>query len=199
LNRTIKLLSPALAVVALAAVALAQDVGQGGGSPFCNTGVNVAIPDNVPAGATNDLVIPDSFVLTDLDMTIQATHSWVGDITVTLAKTAGPGAPLGPITVMARPGNPASAFGCSGNDINTTLSDGSADVENQCAGAPPAIGAGPFGPSPGALNGTFAGVDINGTWQITVSDAAGGDTGTLVTWCLATTPVPVELMEFEVE
>jgi hypothetical protein len=197
MNRNLKILALAVAVVATAGFTVSQAGGQGG-SPFCIT-PNVAIPDSPNPGVNNSQVIANSFILTDLDVSVQINHSWVGDVTVSLTKTAGPGSPIGPISILTRPGNPASTFGCSNNNIDTTLSDGSPDVETQCAAAPPAIGPGPFGPSPGSLNGSFAGVDINGTWQLTVADAAGGDTGTLVEWCLITTPVPVELMEFSIE
>jgi hypothetical protein len=199
MNRKLKYLASALVVVAAAGFAVGQLGGQGG-SPFCSN-PNVAIPEPAGGGSVTDSqVIANSFSITDLNVSVQIPHSWVGDLTITLAKTAGPGSPIGPITIMARPGVPASTFGCSINDINATLDDQAAtEVEVVCNPAPPAIGPGPYNPDPGGLNASFAGVDINGTWALNVADAFNGDTGTLVQWCLITTPVPVELMEFAIE
>ena len=92
------------------------------------------------------------------------------------------------VTFYDRPGVPASTFGCSGNDIDATLDDEAATpVENECGAGVPAI-AGSFIPN-NAL-AAFDGEDVAGTWRITAYDLAGGDTGTLNTWCVdaATTP-----------
>jgi trimeric autotransporter adhesin len=190
MSRTKKYLLATVAVTAVATFAFAQ-------SPFCSS-PNVAIPDNTPAGITNDIVVSGSFALTDLNVSINTNHTWPGDLIYTVQKTAGPGSPLGPVTIIDRPGLPASTFGCSNDNINSTIDDGQPAAETTCNASPPAIGPGPAGPN-NSINTVFAGVDVNGTWRITVSDNAGGDTGTLVQWCLVTTPTPVELMDFSIE
>ncbi len=50
------------------------------------------------------------------------------------------------------------------------------------APAGPYVSPGPVGA--GTLNGTFGGTDPNGTWQLYSMDDAGGDLGTLDSWCL---------------
>ncbi len=148
----------------------------------------LAIPDATPAGVTNDMVVATAGTLTDLDVTLKTTHTWVGDLifrltNVTTATT---------VTFFDRPGAPASTNGCSGNDIDATLSDeGATPVEGVCAGSVPTI-AGTF--SPNNPLSAFDGQNLAGTWRITVSDNAGADLGTLTEWCLApTTSLPAAI------
>src|SRR5439155_25095467 len=51
--------------------------------------------------------------------------------------------------------------------------------------------AGPYGdPAPvgsATLNGTFASQNPNGTWSLYVVDDAGGDVGSIASWCLELT------------
>ncbi|MCB8917509.1 MAG: hypothetical protein H6666_06265 [Ardenticatenaceae bacterium] len=145
---------------------------------------NLAIPDNNPAGVTNDLVIANGGTIDDLNVSIDVTHTWVGDTVFSLTHVDTGTT----VTFYDRPGVPASTFGCSGNDIDATLDDEAATpVENECGAGVPAI-AGSFIPN-NAL-AAFDGEDVAGTWRITAYDLAGGDTGTLNTWCVdaATTP-----------
>ncbi len=132
----------------------------------------VAIPDNDPLGVSTILNIAADETITDLDLDLDITHTWVGDIAVTLES------PMGTVvTVYDRPGVPASTFGCSGNDVLATLDDEAATpVEDECGGGVPAI-AGSFIPNE-ALS-AFDGQSTMGDWILTVSDNAGGDTGTL--------------------
>ena len=120
--------------------------------------------------------------ITDLRVTLQVTHTWVGDLDFNLSHDDTGTSAL----IVNRPGEPAlGAFGCDGDDIDAILFDGAlgGDVEDQCAGAVPTID-GEFTPSPDALS-AFAGESLSGDWTLTVIDNAGGDTGTLDTWCLA--------------
>jgi hypothetical protein len=53
---------------------------------------NVAIPDNDPIGVTDTMSISDGLpgtVLTDLNVYIGATHTWSGDLTLTLTSPSG--------------------------------------------------------------------------------------------------------------
>ncbi|MBL0040216.1 MAG: proprotein convertase P-domain-containing protein [Xanthomonadales bacterium] len=146
---------------------------------FCAT-PNLAIPDNIPAGVTSDLVIASGTTITDLNVKIESTHTWVGDLIYKLTNvTSGT-----TVTIVDRPGVPASTNGCSGNDINTTLDDEAAGgaVETQCAGSAPTI-SGTFTPS-NPLS-AFDGQLRAGTWRLTVSDNAGADLGTLTRWCIS--------------
>jgi extracellular elastinolytic metalloproteinase len=147
---------------------------------------NLSIPDAVPAGVTTDMVVPSGGALTDLNVTLKVTHTWVGDLIFKLTKVGG-----GPtVTFFDRPGVPASTNGCSGDNIDATLDDEAATpVETQCAGAAPTI-SGSF--SPNNPLSAFDGQALAGTWRLTASDNAGADLGTVTEWCLApTTTLPI--------
>lgn len=139
-----------------------------------------AIPDNNATGVSSELVIPSGSALGDLDVKIEATHAWVGDLIVTLTKVESGTS----VVVIDRPGRPTSTSGCSGNDINTTLDDEAAGgpVESQCAGSAPTIN-GHF--TPNNPLSVFDGQGRSGTWRLTVTDNANDDTGTLTRWCIA--------------
>jgi extracellular elastinolytic metalloproteinase len=139
-----------------------------------------AIPDNNTTGVSSDLVIANGGAITDLNVKIEATHSYVGDLIFTLTNvTSGTS-----VVVIDRPGRTGSGFGCSGNDINATLDDEAAGgaVESQCAASAPTIN-GTFTPN-NALS-AFDGQERISTWRLTAVDAAGGDTGTLTRWCIS--------------
>jgi subtilisin-like proprotein convertase family protein len=139
---------------------------------------NVAIPDNNPAGVTNDLIVGNSGSIDDLNVSVDMTHTWVGDVIFTL-QHVDTGTT---VTFYDRPGVPASTFGCSGDNVDASLDDEAATpVEDECGAGVPAI-AGSFIPN-NPLS-AFDGEDLAGTWRITASDLAGGDTGTLNTWCI---------------
>ena len=146
---------------------------------FCATPA-LAIPDNNTTGATSDLVIANGGAITDLNVKIETTHTWVGDLIYTLTNvTTGT-----TVTIIDRPGVPASTNGCANNDINATLDDEAAGgaVETQCAASAPAIN-GTF--TPNNPLSAFDGQVRTGTWRLTVSDRAGADTGTLTRWCIS--------------
>ena len=143
------------------------------------------IPDNTPGGCTATGTIAGGTTITDLTVVVQATHTWVGDTQFRLthddtATTA---------MIIDRPGYVTSGFGCSGDDIDASLNDANPNsVEDECAAGVPTI-SGDFSPSPDAL-AVFAGEDIGGSWSMTAIDNAGGDTGTLDSWCVDETEVP---------
>ncbi len=141
----------------------------------------VAIPDDDPAGATSVLMVGDNVTLADLDVRVNITHTFVGDIFITLTS------PMGTtVTLLDRPGVPASMFGCGDNNMNVTFDDESAgDLENLCAGSDPWLD----GPGPPVSPLTaFDGEMTAGTWTLTVSDNAGADTGQITDWELITDP-----------
>jgi len=86
------------------------------------------------------------------------------------------------VTIIDRPGVPASTYGCSGDNILATLDDEAAlPVENQCSGTPTINGT--FSPN-GALS-AFDGESSSGTWVLTVTDNyTSADAGTLNNWSI---------------
>ncbi|NNF17943.1 MAG: hypothetical protein HKN70_14460 [Gammaproteobacteria bacterium] len=145
------------------------------GAIIC-TAPGLGIVDNVTV--SDSLPLADTGVIDSLAVTVDASHTWVGDVTLTLVhEDTGTS-----VELMNRPGTTGTGFGCQENDIAAEFNDtSSVIVENECSTTPPAIG-GIVNPQ-GTL-GDFAGESIGGTWRLDVSDSAGGDTGTLNEWCL---------------
>lgn len=144
-----------------------------------------AIPDNDPVGISVTATVANGPVaITGVSVNVDATHTWVGDLIFTLTSADGT-----MITLLDRPGAPATGNGCQDNDVVATFIDGAADPEGICTGANaawPVTLAAPV-TALAALNGE----DANGVWTLTISDNAGGDTGTLNNWELVIDSVPI--------
>ena len=140
-----------------------------------------SLPDD--PDQTFTLNIADAGEITDLDVSILADHTYVGDTIFTLVhQDTGTS-----VTMIDRPGRTTTGFGCANNNIDVLLSDegGDGPVENQCAADPALFGS----PTPNNPLSAFDGEDLSGTWLLQYTDAAGGDTGTLTEWCLVPTYV----------
>ncbi len=140
----------------------------------------VAIPDNDPNGVSSTITMTGNDPIQDLNIDIDISHTYVGDIIITiehLGVTA---------TILDRPGFPASNFGCSQNDITAVFDDeGTAPAETTCNTGVAISGS----VIPNQALSVFDGQSSGGVWTVTVSDNAGQDTGILNTWCLAMTTV----------
>ncbi len=178
-----------------------KDVGQAA-SP---AGLPLAIPDNAPAGASSSFNVSDTAAITDLNVRVQINHTYVGDIQIFLTSPSST-----TVTLLDRPGEPATFFGCSNNDMDVTFDDASGFVlETHCIGTTPwYVGAA----APVSPLSAFNGENPQGTWTLNVVDNAGADTGSLVDWELIATPgfsagtcdicdpvVPVQLSSINVE
>ncbi len=139
----------------------------------------VAIPDNSAAGVSDVIHADSASLVGGLRVKLVASHSWVGDLSFTLAHGATT------VGLLNRPGKDASnTYGCDGSDVDVTLDDAAAtSVQDQCNGSSPAIAGDqqPYQPLAG-----FDGQAVAGDWTLTASDGASGDTGTFEQWCLVT-------------
>jgi subtilisin-like proprotein convertase family protein/uncharacterized protein YvpB len=164
---------------------------------FCDNLSNPkSIPDNDPNGVNDDIFIPDGRLLVNLSLYLDISHSYVGDLVVTLSNLN----TNQTITTISRPG--ARPYGCGKSDIVTILDSGAARiVDDQCASYPHAI-SGIYLPHENL--DLFNRQSVTGTWRLNVSDHYINDTGTLNHWCLGTqlsdvlpaptpTPTPVNL------
>ena len=144
-----------------------------------------SIPDGNIFGKDMTLVVPtDSGIIVDLDLRFEASHTWTGDLIVTLSRP-------GDVTALLldRPGLPASAFGCPADHPSLTLDDeGTAGAaENQC-GAGGTLAYDPDGRyTPTTPLDVFDGEDLGGTWVLNVTDYLASDAGTVNRWCLDAT------------
>src|SRR5262249_54889634 len=114
--------------------------------------------------------IPSTQVITHATVTINLTHTFDSDLIITLT------APTGQQVVL-------SAFnGFNGDNYTNTTFDDAASISIDL-GTPPFTGT--FKPDTplSELNG----LDPNGTWKLSIQDAAALDTGTLLNWSLQLT------------
>jgi trimeric autotransporter adhesin len=207
-----KLLMVVLAV-SLMALPVAAQKGPGSGTrpfpppPFVPSGTGICVqPGIIPPDATgvfvfSNQVVADTGTITDMDVSINMTHTWVGDLIFTLEHDDTGTA----VTLINRPGIPVpGGAGCADDDINGGIDDeGSIALETHCDGTTPWINFFGIGgdPANSSLMAAFDGEELSGSWTMGVSDNAAGDTGTLNEWCLlpTTVPVPVELQTFSIE
>lgn len=131
------------------------------------------------AGNPSIINIPSAGTITDVNVYINCLHTWVGDLDFTLTHNAVSR------VVIDEPGVPTTTFGCSGDNIDTTLDDEAATlVEDVCSLTPPAIGSPPSYRPNNALTG-FDGGTMQGNWSLIIDDNYSlGDDGTLLQWCV---------------
>jgi subtilisin-like proprotein convertase family protein len=131
---------------------------------------------------TETLTVTEDHTITDLNVDIDITHTWTGDITITLESPAGT-----VVTVFD------DLDGCSANDIVTTFDDQSANVLDCDPG-----GVGTNGNAfpeadyiPSNPLAAFNGESTLGDWILSIEDDAGGDTGTLNAYALVFDFAPI--------
>jgi hypothetical protein len=145
---------------------------------------NLAITGAGP-GINNPSIIniPFNETVTDVNVSINALHTWPGDVAMRLTH--------GGVTryMLDRPGQPASTYGCSTPNYAVTLDDegNGGTVENVCAANSPGI----FSPPPRTPNqslNAFDNLATNGNWNLVIDDLyPAGDNGTLTQWCITIT------------
>ena len=144
---------------------------------FCSS-PGAAIPDNSSIGIIGDVVVGGAGTIIDLNVPMQVTHTWIGDLTATLNHDASGES----VQLLNRPGVPPQP-GCNGDNVDVVLDDeGTSPAADACGPGVPAM-SGNLTPV-GALS-DFDGHDGDGTWTLQIADRQNGDTGTLDTWCVA--------------
>jgi len=148
-------------------------------SPFMD------IPDDGNS-AFDTFVIETPGQLADLNLMIQATHTWVGDLSFNLVHEDS-GTTVSLMHSSYDPDSPVDVdFACSGENIDATLDDdANTSVQDACDSEIPAI-SGSFAPYEELS--AFNGEDFSGTWRLDVTDYYPfADKGTLVQWGLVPT------------
>lgn len=141
-------------------------------------GASLPVPDGLADGVVSQVVFEETAVIRDIDVWIDMTHTWVGDLIFSLEHLESGTQ----VILIDRPGFPATSFGCSYNNIDAVLDDDAATfVEDACSTIEPAL-AGTLRPMEplAAFNGQIG----TGTWQLSVVDTTDSDSGTLNAWCL---------------
>ncbi|MBL9030452.1 MAG: choice-of-anchor J domain-containing protein, partial [Phycisphaerae bacterium] len=157
---------------------------------FVYVGAAVPIADGTGstacgATATASVTVGQSFPITGIEAAYFITHTFQGDLIVNLSKSGGPS-----VNMVDRPGVPASTFGFGTDNFGASNSNAGYFISNDTAAniydAPATAGVNnPVGrwKSEGAM-APFVGLDSAGTWNLNVTDCAGGDTGNIVGFIL---------------
>ena len=169
-----------LAVAGLASVASAQTAPK---TYSVDLVPDLAIPDSPAAGVSSTIIVPDSGIIADFEyLWIDMTHTWVGDLVITLSH------PGGSAIILDRPGVPASTFGNADNVGGVyTFTDVDAAFPELAGGGLVAPG---FYRTANDFGLAFNGDEKFGDWTLTIQDFGGGDVGTLNAWGFAVTNVP---------
>jgi len=199
-----------LAVFLLAAPAQAQ--------PVTLNGAGFAIPDNLPAGASSTIAVPNTFTPQSVTVTLDFSaaaggvrHTWLGDLIGTLqhgATTIDLFRRAGKFVNDTSDGDSSNSFGVY--RFTDAATNRIIDVAGPLGGTNDPTGdlpsgdylattntfSGVGGPSfPGetsvSLNTSFGGQNVTGNWTLTLIDAAANDVGTLGSWSITLTPAAV--------
>jgi hypothetical protein len=166
---------------------------------FTGTGAGFNIPDNNATGASSTIVVPDSFSITDITVTLNSlTHTYVGDLIATLTHvdTGTTVSLFNRIGLVSSGAGDSSNFGgnysfndaFTGNIWAVAASGGSSFVIPSGNYFPTGAGSSTLVPMLTSLSGELS----SGTWRLTISDNVAADTGALGSWALNLqgTPIP---------
>ncbi|MFM8711329.1 MAG: proprotein convertase P-domain-containing protein, partial [Sphingomonadales bacterium] len=155
-----------------------------GGTQVAASGtISVAVPDASAVGATHTIpvTLPTGAVISNMRVTLNLTHTWIGDMIINLRS------PNGQVL------NLFNGHGGSGDNlVNTVISStGTASLASGTApftgtfAATAAIGVGPTGNASTAA--TFAALysTASGDWVLSMRDLFVGDLGILTGWSLS--------------
>ncbi|MCB0532551.1 MAG: proprotein convertase P-domain-containing protein [Lewinellaceae bacterium] len=149
------------------------------GHTFSSTDVPTNISNSGVVTVHSSLEVPVDRTIADVNVAMEVSHSWVGDLIGTLI---GPDAKT--TRLFDQPGYPATSSGCNGDNLSLVLDDQAlqtADqLENSC-GNNPAI-SGTFQPI--APLGSFNNTTAMGTWQLEMTDNFPEDGGAITAWSL---------------
>jgi subtilisin-like proprotein convertase family protein len=155
---------------------------QGGGSVSGTSTPGGAIPDSDPDSPLCDVIniTGAGGSVSDVIVDVAITHTWVGDLKLTLESAEGT-----VLTLLDRPGVPPGTFGCSDDNMNVSFDDAAATdaaTLDALCGNPPLWYDGSA--QPVDAFSALSGQNANGNWTLCVSDGAGGDLGTLDSWSI---------------
>ncbi len=144
--------------------------------PFVETPTPVAFD-----AATEEfsITITDRYPINDLDVLLDIAHGNVGDLTVSLEHTDRLGNTSGPVVLF-------DGTGATGANFQRTVLDDTGANGAIADATAPFVGS--F--TPESPLDVFRGINLEGIWTLTISDASGG-TGALRGWSLIVNPNPI--------
>jgi subtilisin family serine protease len=138
--------------------------------------LGLAIPDGGSSSVSHAFSVPDSGAILDVDVSLEITHTWIGDLIVTIAHGGTS------VVIVDRPGEPASQYGCGGDNFAGAYLDDEGTggaIETTCSTNLTSIGlAGgepPPQPAGAAEVATVEGLTMGETYTFTLNvlDEAG--------------------------
>lgn len=139
------------------------------------------IPDNNLTGIDNTITISDAGTISDLNVRLDISHGWVGDLRATLRHVQTGTT----VTLLDQPGTWSSTYGCGESDISCTFDDAATQAaDDQCAPSAATSAAIDGGFWPTSALSAFNGQSLAGSWQLNVSDRSSAISGSLLGWCL---------------
>ncbi|WP_395063321.1 reprolysin-like metallopeptidase [Flavobacterium sp.] len=138
----------------------------------CNTSSSTDIPVTIPttvATVTSTLTVPSGANISDINVNIDITHTWINDLTATLTSPAGTS-----VILFANQCSPTSSI----NNILATFDD--SGIAIVCGNSPGISGT----VLPGQPLSAFNGESPVGVWTLTVADSFTQDGGTINNWSL---------------
>ena len=136
---------------------------------FTSNDVPITIATTANVTITSTIDITSSNIVSDANLTLDITHTWINDLTATLTSPSGTS-----VVLFANPCDPGSSV----NDISATFDDAGTPVV--CSNAPGISGT----VMPSAALAAFNGESMSGTWTLTILDSYNGDGGALNAWSL---------------
>jgi subtilisin-like proprotein convertase family protein len=133
----------------------------------------VAIPDNDPAGRASTIPVADNRTVTDVNVTVNVTHTYDSDLTLYLITPAGTS-----VTLAAKRGG-------TGDNFRNTVFDDEATIPI-ASGTPPFTGS--FVPE--TPLSAADGISSLGAWKLKAVDSSADDTGTIDNWTLTLSFLP---------
>jgi len=149
----------------------------GGGTPETKTypvTAGIAIPDEDATGITSTFTVPDSGTILDVNVGLDISHTYNGDLIIGLTHNG--------TTVLLR--SPQNNINDNGYDVivDDEGAGGSLGSINLAGGS--SLVTSPPSYTPSEALSAFDGMDKQGDWTLSVSDNVGQDTGTLNSWSL---------------
>lgn len=147
---------------------------------FTSTNVPITIPTTANVTVNSTLNVASTNTISDVNVTVNISHTWVNDMTITLISPTGT-----QVQLVAQPCTSASLL-----NINATFDDSGTALVCQTN---PAI-SGTIQPFQSLS--AFNGQNMNGTWTLRVLDSFNQDGGTINSWSLrlcSTTAVPLSV------
>ncbi|SNR37849.1 Por secretion system C-terminal sorting domain-containing protein [Lutibacter agarilyticus] len=144
---------------------------------YNSTDKSLEIPDNDPNGVNSIITVINNQTITDINVTVNITHPYVEDLTLTLTSPNG-------IAILLSVSN-----GGAGDNYTNTVFDDDATIKISDGFAP---FTGSFIPQLPLAN--LNNIESKGDWTLNVADNGEADTGTILNWSLEICGLNIEVI-----